>query len=587
MFYTRPSSVPRDALSQWLEFEDASSFSPILGNWTRVYQSGDKSLEKDYGRLQQAYNVQPVLVDLDDIDEFLDGDPKSQAPRLVFSGGTPAWSSEEGDHWDDESTKSVNGIEAHRFLTKLRHDAPRVEHGILSFHTLVEEGLRNFHSHETDDHVIRFDEDAWEERAGQSGFITDNLLSMDVQTGYLLDYLDARNAALVLAYFQSRSLRESTIEADINDDGWTELEIDGFPAKKLSRYVDGLDERYPHIELHCLYAILPSSANRSAEEEASQTRQIPFRTIRGDSYSPDDVENQRGFEDAGLKRPACGAESLEEAMSFYDWVFFDMSVLEKYIHADDGHMNWWSQQGGDVAWKDIFSERVYRNDEFEVALLLDDLAHIPDQEIPHWKTHNIAPSGSIPEEGITNFVLGEFVDTESYSDQILNAITSLNEVVEDEYSSSIFEALEESDPTHLVIMPSRNERDALLDSMDALNKVFFERIDTQSIREILPEERKENVRGSKSALFELAADHMGDEEAAEVFEPINGVYDLRVVADHRSASSKWERGMDSFGIAPDTGNYREAYCNIMEQLSKAIIKVCDAIGSSATEDSSE
>jgi len=191
MFSTRSSPIPRDSLSRWLEFEDTSSFSPISGNWTRIYQSGDENFETDYGRLRQAYNVQPVLVDLDDIDEFLDGDPKSQAPRLIFTGGTPAWSSVEGDHWDDESTKPVNGVEARRFLTKLRHDAPRVEHGILSFHTLVEDGLRNFCSHETDDHVIRFDEDAWEERAEQSGFITDNLLSMDIQTGYLLDYLEA------------------------------------------------------------------------------------------------------------------------------------------------------------------------------------------------------------------------------------------------------------------------------------------------------------------------------------------------------------------------------------------------------------
>ncbi|WP_254279085.1 hypothetical protein [Haloarcula marina] len=558
-----------------------------MGNWTRVYQSGDKSFETDYGRLRQAYNVQPVLVDLDDIDEFLGGDPKSQAPRLIFSGGTPAWSSEEGDHWDDESTKSVNGVEARRFLTKLRHDAPRVEHGILSFHTLVEDGLRNFHSHETDDHVIRFDEDAWEERAEQSGFITDNLMSMDIQTGYLLDYLDARNAALVLAYFQSRSLRESTVEVDIDDDGWTELEIDGFPAKKLSGYVDGLDERYPHVELHCFYAILPSSANRSAEEEASQNREIPFRTFRGDSYSPDDVENQRGFEDAGLKRPAYGAQSLEEAMSFYDWVFFDMSVLEKYIQSDDGRVNWWSRQGADVAWKDIFSERVYRNDEFEVTLLLDDLAHIPDQEIPHWKTHNIAPSGSIPEEGVKNFILAEPVSTKSYSDQVLNAIESLNETVEERYGNSIFNPLADSDPVQRVIMPARNERDSLLDSMDALNKVFFERIDVSAIQDALPEKRAENINGSKSALFELTAEQIGEETAVDIFDPVNGVYDLRVVADHRSASSKWERGMDSFGISPDTRNYREAYCDIMEQLSEAIIEICGAIDASATEDSSE
>lgn len=579
MFSVLSTPPSQNDVTHWLEFEDAYSFSPIRGNWTRVYQSGDKSLETDYGRLRQVFNVQPVLVDLDDIDDFLEADPKSKAPRLIFSGGTPAWSSEHGDHWDDESTKTVNGVKASRFLTKFRHDAPRVEHGILSFHTLVEDGLRNFYSHETDAHVIRFDEEAWKSRAEQSGFVVDNLLSMDIQTGYLLDYLDARNAALVLAYFQSRSLRESTISVDIDDDGWTELELQGFPAKRLSRYVDGLEERYPHIELHWFHAILPSSSTRSAEEEASHNRQIPFRTIRGDSYSPDDVENQRGFEEAGLRRPAVGAESLEEAMSFYDWVFFDMSVLEKYIKSDDGHVNWWSRQGADIGWKDIFSERVYRNDEFEVALLLDDLAHIPDQEIPHWKTHNIAPSGSIPEEGIKNFILAEFVDSESYSDKVLNAISAINAAVEEKYGTSIFEPVDDTDPVHLVIMPARNERDALLDSMDALNKVFFERIDIDSIQDVLPPERVDNVTGSKSALFELTAKHLDEEAAGEIFSPINGVYDLRVVADHRGATSKWDRGMQSFGMSPDVNDYREAYCNIMTQLEGSLTNICVAIES--------
>jgi hypothetical protein len=232
-----------------------------------------------------------------------------------------------------------------------------------------------------------------------------------------------------------------------------------------------------------------------------------------------------------------------------------------------------------VAWKDIFSERVYRNDEFEIALLLDDLAHIPDQEIPHWKTHNIAPSGSIPKEGITNFVLGDFVDSESYSDRVLNAICSVNDAVEERYYSSIIDPLDDTDPVHHVIMPARNEQDALLESMDALNKVFFERIDTHSVREILPPDREDNITGSKSALFELTAEHLNEEAAAEIFDPINGVYDLRVVADHRRAPRKWDRGMRSFGISPDVDDYREAYCDIMILLAESLTEICEAVES--------
>jgi hypothetical protein len=579
MFTVLSSPLPKDNLSQWLEFEDAEGFSPEHGNWTRVYQSGEHSLETDYGRIRQSFNVQPVLVDLEDIDDFLEGDPKSQAPRLIFNGGTPAYSSSKGDHWDEEITKTINGVEARRFITKFRRDAPRVEHGILSFHTLVEKDLRNFYSHETDEHVIRFNEEVWEERVEKSDFITENIITMDIQTGYLLDYLDARNAALVLAYFQSRGLRESTVGVDINDDGWTELKLDGFPAKKLSKYADTLNERYPLTELHWFYPILPSSSSRSAEEEARQNRQIPFRTISGNSYSPDDVENERGFEEAGLKRPAHGADSIEEAKSFYDWVFFDMSVLEKYIKSDDGYVNWWSRQGGDVGWKDVFQERVYRNEEFEITMLLDDLTHIPDQEIPHWKTHNIAPSGGIPDEAITNFVLAEFVDSESYSDRVLDAISSVDDVVEEEYDISIIEPEDTSDPVGRVIMPARDERDALLESMDALYKVFFERIDTNAIKDILPSEREENVDGSKSALFELTARHLDEEAAGEILAPINGVFDLRTVADHRGASSKWNRGMRSLGMSPEVTDYRAAYCNIMNQLAESLVDINTAVKS--------
>ena len=393
---------------------------------------------------------------------------------------------------------------------------------------------------------------------------------MDIQTGYLIDYLDARNAALVLVYFQSRSVRESTDGMEIEDEGWKKLEIQELPAKTLPRQLDGVYESYPHCELHWFYPISPTLSDRSAEGESEANRKLQFRTIDGNSFSPEDVENHEGFSEAGLKRPAYRAESLQEAMSFYDWVFFDMEVLEKYIQSDDGHVNWWSEQGADVAWKDLFAERVYRNNELEIALLLDDLEFIPNRQIPHWKVHNIAPSGKIPEEGIMNFILAQSVDSTSYSDRVLDAIDEINDKFEGKHGVRAFNPLEKSDPTHLLIMPARNERDTLLERMDALNKLFFERINTDNIREALPEKRKGNINGSKSALFELTAEQIGEGDAIHVFEPINGCYDLRVAADHREATSKWERSMKSFELSPYTDEYREAYRDIMTQTAEAL-----------------
>lgn len=573
MFATLGSPLEKARTPGWLEFTDVDNFTPITGDWVTVYQSGERVIEADYGKLRHSFNVQPMLVDLNDLNNVLEADPKSQAPNLRFHGGGQVWSREKGDYWDDGSTQELNGADVHRFLTHFQHDAPRVEYGILAFHDLVEDGLRNFFAHRNGDHVIRFSEEEWNERERTSGYPSDILINMDIQTGYLLDYLDARQAALVLAYFQSRSVRDPNVDLDIADDGWTETELRGAPAKKLSSYVDGLKGQYPHVELHWLCPILPSSSDKSAEAEAKENRKIKFKTIEGNRYSPEDVEHQRGFEEAGLKRPAYGAESLQEAMSYYDWVFFDMELLEKYITSDNGHVNWWSRQGGDIAWRDIFSERIYRNDKHEIALLLDDLAHIPDREIPHWKVHNITPVGGIPEEGITNFVLGKPVDSRSFSDRILDAIEEIDEAFQEEFGEYAFSELQESDPVERVIMPPRNERDSLLASMDALNKVFLERLDHNEIHIALPEERRENVEGSKSALYELVASCAGEEKAGELFQPINGVYDLRTVADHRGAEGRWERGIQSFGLEPELRDYREVYCEIMGQLADSLEEI--------------
>ncbi|MFC7060029.1 hypothetical protein [Halovenus salina] len=84
-------------------------------------------------------------------------------------------------------------------------------------------------------------------------------------------------------------------------------------------------------------------------------------------------------------------------------------------------------------------------------------------------------------------------------------------------------------------MPARNDQDQLVDSMVALNKVLFERMEAhlEDIKDYLPENRANEVNGTKSALYELAAYLFNDNEAGELLDPLNAVYGLRQHGAHR------------------------------------------------------
>lgn len=77
------------------------------------------------------------------------------------------------------------------------------------------------------------------------------------------------------------------------------------------------------------------------------------------------------------------------------------------------------------------------------------------------------------------------------------------------------------------------------------------------------------MEGRKSALFELTAEYIGEAQTGELFKPINAVYDLRIVADHRG-QSKWNRAMDALGIDPSTREYRDIYITLMTSLSESL-----------------
>jgi hypothetical protein len=202
------------------------------------------------------------------------------------------------------------------------------------------------------------------------------------------------------------------------------------------------------------------------------------------------------------------------------------------------------------------------------------MSELPNHELPHWKVHNQTPIGQLPKDAHKTQILAEFVDQDdhpSYSTHVLNALDELSETFEETHGTPLVGDLDSSDEVEAVIMPARNDQDQLVDSMVALNKVLFERMEThlEDIKDFLPEDHAGEVNGTKSALYELAAYLFNDGKAGELLDPLNAVYGLRQHGAHRG-TSEWKRAIEAAGLQRPVRDYRDAYAQIMTQTAESL-----------------
>lgn len=561
MFHIFDQVIPLSKLPEWIAFDQSHEYYPIQGNWTCVYQQGTNTIETTHGELKQTFYALPALVDLDDIDDLLETNPYGNIRELEFYGGGEVGTPSRGYEWDDGTTRTFDGVEIDRFLTSFRYNRPQLEPGIIDYHDLVEDTLGDYVTYHTDDLVIRFSGDKWEQLTfGDPTALDNDILHIDIQTGYLLDYLDVRDAALVIGYFESREVHYENQMINIEEKDHEPVDVFNGPALRFASQTTGLST-IPSGELHWLCPIYPTTSDASAQRQLEENKEAKFVTLDGNEFSVKDIE-----------------EGVPGSASHTDWVFFDMDVLEKYIKSDNGTVEWTTAQMGNVEWQDLMIQRIFRNKEYEVVILLEDLKKIPASKVPHWKAHNRTPQGGVPDHAITTYVKGEFVDEDadpSYSSRVMNAIDALAEQFQSVHGSPMLGDPREHDPVDQVIMPARNEKDQLLDAMEALNEVFFERIGgdhIENIQHYLPKERAEEVDGSKSALYEMAVYLFDESRAGDLLDPLNAVYDLRVDRTHRG-NSKWQRAMDAVDMSRPVRDYRGAYIEIMTQVAESIEEI--------------
>lgn len=280
MFHQFDAPIDLDKLPLWLTFDQSDSYEPFNQNWTRIYQQGSNTIETPHGEFRQFFRALPALVDLDDIDTLCDEDPYGRVGELEFNGGGRVGTPPTGYHWDDGTTQTFGAVDVSRFLTSFRYNRPQLEPGFIGYFDLVDEGLGNYKTYHTDEPVVRFSGDNWENEVfGEPSSEVEDIHWMEIQTSYLLDYLDIRDVALVIGYFESREVHPDSFDFDVDEEYEVSVDVFDGPAVRSLKRVP-VSPPYFLGELHWLCPVLPSSQDASVSRRLEENKQIKF--VSGD-----------------------------------------------------------------------------------------------------------------------------------------------------------------------------------------------------------------------------------------------------------------------------------------------------------------
>lgn len=525
-------------LDTWLAFGDITE-APIDAGWIHPYQRGRASIRVEDAELTQAFDIQSFLVDLDDLDPVLNADPNTDFADIEFNPMRYGRRRESLDdplepYWEEDVTREVNGTPVSRFITNFEYEAPLIDTGFIEYHNLVETEKRRFEEIESGDVAVQFNAEVWRAKMGLSSESTEHTVrTMRVHAPFLKDYLEEREVALVLSYVQRRSVEPSdavSIDQSVS-----------IPISTGTYHREFYPEQMPGVGHSCRHywtcPILPDDIPQSRGDQLAAPRQLPFTTQNGHRVTKEGVEDGSALRDIGISRPATSPDD-------YEYIHFEPTLLERYRNDSRGSVEEWSAQGITVSWLDRWMVRLYRGDNEQLVLLVDDLTSIGDSELSYWHQHNVTPEGDTPEEMITNYVEADWVDTFAPAEAVLTGMREADGTFQAFRDESLFRSIPSDSQAESLLTPVREDRDELLQIMQELDNILVERVNQSAIETITGED----AGGTKNALFDLFEYILDTARAAELMAPINAVHYFRNEASHDEIRRGWDEALDELGV---------------------------------------
>lgn len=383
---------------------------------------------------------------------------------------------------------------------------------------------------------------------------------IEIKREFLIDYLAARGLCLRLSYYRQRV--ENV--ADLDSSPYAGLESrteprDGGRFELLVRKVNDVfggswavfrmwrtdvdeEEDAP---------VMGPERDDNTEFESSRGRRDGFGGVRveGEFWREEWIEHQgrsvrvRGDEDQtlptfivetdGKRLPS--AELNNEDVG--RWLWFRPSVVSELLSRRGFSLEWYTAETGAI--RSTSGVRVHFgiNAAELITVYAHDVARVAPWEQHIWAAHNVAPEGKVSAELLESQVKAEPASTHAPEELLLEVMRMLESGFNRHFGARLFtHDIDDREVLKIISRFVSKDRASLLRLAKELVRVFTDRLDVRTLRQLSNHPKKNELKSNK-LLESILADRVGQERARHVFRAIAGAYDMRVGDAHPTSSS--------------------------------------------------
>lgn len=402
---------------------------------------------------------------------------------------------------------------------------------------LLREEDRWFRPEEGWAEVVRLDRDAEGKPA-----------KIEIRAEHLRDYLAARGMALYCSSYHERVMVSATRPSLPWSKGYFQ-EVTGDDRREgIIKKTD-----FPHPKDHFW------SRGALWRTEWVEAGTVSTR-VRGDS---DPHISTFALTNDGTRVPAT---ALGESIN---WLFFAPTVVLPLMRHRGARLRWYSQETGSLG---ATSDSVHfgLNRLGLITVFAKDIGQLAPWEQRIWSAHNVTPEGGVSAELFAAQMEVNPASTIAPESRVQSELDALDAAFTAKYGVPLLRD-HETVPSLLgrAHRFQAAEADGILELAKELTRLFAERVEVDSILNIIPLAKGEKKVGSLKALERLVAHHSTADDARAMMAPLFGIMDLRI-ADAHLGSSNVVSGLARAGVdakSPSTTQGRQMIGSFVDTLA--------------------
>lgn len=421
-----------------------------------------------------------------------------------------------------------------------------------------------------------------------------NHISIRIKREFLLDYLAARNLSLRLSYYRQRAENVNDLSTspyfslqnieEERDGGRFEILIrnlndiygGGWSSFRLWRTdVDESDDA----------PVMTEETDENTKYEQKQGYIDGYIGIRVESefWRDEWIEHKnqsiriRGDKDLNLPSfivETDGSRLASEKLNNEDvgrWLWFRVGIINELLNCRGFKLEWYTAQTGAIHSTSGYRTHFGINNSDLITVYAYDIARLDSWEQRLWAGHNVVPDGKVSSELLDSQVKVRPARTYAAEDLLFKYLDLLERDFFKKYNKPLFSQELDEQMTPNISRFSSIDKTSLLRLAKDLVRVFTDRLNVKSLREISQHKDKDKL-GSNKLLQDIISQKIGADKAKALFSNIVGIYDMRL-GDAHPTGSKIDDAIKLAGIDENLSYLRQG-----EQLIQNLQKTISYIG---------